>query len=183
MIEALLFYHPGMWWVTRQVRRERENCCDDVAVAIRGDRATYIRALALLEGQRVSPPALAATGGSLLGRVRRLVEKPESEFGYRKSSLWLTALIMVGVALTTIAFANTPSDQRERTEDSMVAVENEDGEETAESSALNFDKLVGQKVAHVVRDAKLPFVDDQQLEDIEKAVSYTHLTLPTIYSV
>ena len=168
VIEALLFYHPGMWWVTRQVRRERENCCDDVAVAIRGDRATYIRALALLEGQRVSPPALAATGGSLLGRVRRLVEKPESEFGYRKSSLWLTALIMVGVALTTIAFANTPSDQRERTEDSMVAVENEDGEETAESSALNFDKLVGQKVAQVVRDAKLPFVDDRQLEDIEK---------------
>ena len=102
-----------MWWVTRQVRRERENCCDDVAVAIRGDRATYIRALALLEEQRVSPPALAATGGSLLGRVRRLVEKPESEFGYRKSSLWLTALVMVSVALTAIAFANTPSDQRE----------------------------------------------------------------------
>ena len=73
MIEALLFYHPGMWWMSRQVHGERENCCDDVAVAISSDRATYIRALALLEQQRVASPALAATGGSLLNRVVSLI--------------------------------------------------------------------------------------------------------------
>lgn len=29
VIETLLFYHPAVWWVSRQVRLEREHCCDD----------------------------------------------------------------------------------------------------------------------------------------------------------
>ena len=33
VIETLLFYHPAMWWVSSCVRRERENCCDDLVVA------------------------------------------------------------------------------------------------------------------------------------------------------
>jgi beta-lactamase regulating signal transducer with metallopeptidase domain len=40
VIEALLFYHPAMWWVSNQIRKERENCCDDMAVAISDDRRT-----------------------------------------------------------------------------------------------------------------------------------------------
>ena len=144
LIEALLFYHPGMWWLSREVRRERENCCDDAAVAIGSDRATYIRALALLEQQRVAPPALAATGGSLLNRVRRLVGEPGSEFVYRKSSLWLTVLLMVGIAFTAITFAGAASDRPDKVENS---VENEDGEEAGE---VNSDSLTGQKGAHAV---------------------------------
>ncbi|HEX2080235.1 MAG TPA: M56 family metallopeptidase, partial [Longimicrobium sp.] len=27
--ETLLFYHPAVWWVSGQVRQERESCCDD----------------------------------------------------------------------------------------------------------------------------------------------------------
>ena len=34
MVETLLFYHPAMWWVSAQVRAEREHCCDDLAVAV-----------------------------------------------------------------------------------------------------------------------------------------------------
>ena len=164
VIEALLFYHPGMWWMSAQVRRERENCCDDVAVAIGSDRATYIRALTLLEQQRVASPALAATGGALLSRVRRLVGGPGSEFVYRKSSLWLTALVMFGIAVTTIGFAGTTSDQPDEAKDTLEIVEHDDGKAEA---ALSFDKLVGQKVAQVVRKAKLPFVDETQIKKTE----------------
>jgi beta-lactamase regulating signal transducer with metallopeptidase domain len=32
IIETLLFYHPGVWWVSRQIRKEREHCCDDKSV-------------------------------------------------------------------------------------------------------------------------------------------------------
>jgi len=44
--EALLFYHPAVWWVSGHIRAERELCCDDVAVAVSGDALTYARALA-----------------------------------------------------------------------------------------------------------------------------------------
>jgi beta-lactamase regulating signal transducer with metallopeptidase domain len=74
--ETLLFFHPAAWWVSAQIRIERENCCDDLAVATCGNALEYARALTLLEQLRsASPLAVAANGGSLLGRVRRLVSR------------------------------------------------------------------------------------------------------------
>src|SRR4029079_3539263 len=29
MVETLLFYPPAVWWVSAEVRAEREHCCDD----------------------------------------------------------------------------------------------------------------------------------------------------------
>ena len=75
-VETLLFYHPAVWWVGRQMRAERENCCDDLAVAVCGDALVYARALTELEQIRIAAPrlAMAANDGSLLNRVRRLLE-------------------------------------------------------------------------------------------------------------
>jgi beta-lactamase regulating signal transducer with metallopeptidase domain len=79
VVETLLFYHPVVWWVSRVIRREREHCCDDLAVAVYGDRMIYARALAELEGLRAAPSphlALASTDRPLLARVRRIVGVP-----------------------------------------------------------------------------------------------------------
>src|SRR5580658_3688912 len=35
--EAVLFYHPAVWWISEQIRAERELCCDDLAIAATGD--------------------------------------------------------------------------------------------------------------------------------------------------
>jgi GWxTD domain-containing protein len=76
IVEAMLFYHPAVWWISDQIRSERELCCDDLAVAACGDVLIYARALAELETRRPSrsAPVLAANGGSLVNRIRRLVE-------------------------------------------------------------------------------------------------------------
>jgi uncharacterized protein (TIGR03435 family) len=72
VIETVLFYHPAVWWVGRQMRLEREHCCDDIAVAVCGSAFEYASALAEMEQirDRIPTPALAATGGDLLGRIR-----------------------------------------------------------------------------------------------------------------
>jgi beta-lactamase regulating signal transducer with metallopeptidase domain len=79
--EALLFYHPALWWVSKQIRIERELCCDDLAVAASGDVLTYARALAELESLRPAHAslALAANGGSLVNRIRRLLAPSDSD--------------------------------------------------------------------------------------------------------
>ena len=49
VVKAVLFYHPAIWWVSNQIRKERELCCDDLAVAASGDALTYVRALTNLK--------------------------------------------------------------------------------------------------------------------------------------
>ncbi|HYE57475.1 MAG TPA: M56 family metallopeptidase, partial [Rhodothermales bacterium] len=78
--ETLLFYHPAVWWISGRMRAEREDCCDDAAVATCGDAIVYARALSSLERLRPAPRfAMAATGGSLTARIRRLVGAPRTE--------------------------------------------------------------------------------------------------------
>ncbi len=73
-VETLLFYHPAVWLVSHRVRQERELCCDDLALDVCSDRVAYASALADLESFRAMPaPVLAATGGSLLARIRRIL--------------------------------------------------------------------------------------------------------------
>src|SRR5207302_4949641 len=78
LAEAVLFYHPAVWWVSNQIRVERELCCDDLAVAASGDVLTYARALAELESSRPAhrSTAMAATGGRLATRIGRLLGQP-----------------------------------------------------------------------------------------------------------
>ncbi len=97
VIEIVGFYHPAVWWVSHRIRIERENCCDDIAVRVSGDGLGYAKALTAIEelrgGHRL---AVAASGGSLLDRVRRLVG---SDLRQQNSSGRAPALIAVLLVL------------------------------------------------------------------------------------
>jgi beta-lactamase regulating signal transducer with metallopeptidase domain len=101
--EALLFYHPGAWWISRQIRIEREHCCDDTAVSVCPDVVAYARALTTLEMSRRAPaPVVAVTGGDLVGRIRRLLggrEDPVSGVAP------ITAITLLLVVIGAYAFA------------------------------------------------------------------------------
>jgi GWxTD domain-containing protein len=100
MVESLLFYHPAVWWVSSVIRAEREHCCDDVVVALAGNPRSYAAALVTLEQRRAPEPLLAATGGSLTRRVRRLLRQPvPSQSMAAPLAAAALALAIVGVAL------------------------------------------------------------------------------------
>jgi len=58
VLESLLFFHPGAWWLSRRIRQEREHACDDLAVAACGDAIALAEALVELERDRHFSPAL-----------------------------------------------------------------------------------------------------------------------------
>jgi len=103
--ETLLFYHPAVWWLSKRIRAERENCCDDVALAVCGNPAEYARALALMEEWRVAPSfAMAANRGPLASRVTRLLGLTEKASSLRNAGvafgiLCLAAALLAGNAL------------------------------------------------------------------------------------
>jgi uncharacterized protein (TIGR03435 family) len=106
-IETLLFYHPAVWWVSRQIRQEREHCCDDLAVEVCGDVILYASALTQLEQLRGhnSEPALAATGGDLLARIRRLTGPRNDTSRITGSIAALTTAALVILTLVGIGHA------------------------------------------------------------------------------
>lgn len=75
LVETVLFYHPVVRWISRRVREEREQCCDDLVLRHCGKPVQYAKALANLETIRGGwlEPALAATGGQLVTRIERIV--------------------------------------------------------------------------------------------------------------
>jgi beta-lactamase regulating signal transducer with metallopeptidase domain len=109
--ETLFFYHPAVWWVSRNIRNERENCCDDFAVRICGDTVAYVRALTGLEQMRDTTPhlAVAANGGSLVVRVERLLRANESTG--RASTGWIAA---IGLAACLFAAGMAHNGMAER---------------------------------------------------------------------
>ena len=103
--ETLLFYHPAVWWLSKRIRAERENCCDDVALSVCGNPAEYARALALMEQWRAAPTfAMAANRGPLALRVTRLLGLTEKGSSLRNAGvafgvLCLAAALIAGNAL------------------------------------------------------------------------------------
>jgi HEAT repeat protein/beta-lactamase regulating signal transducer with metallopeptidase domain len=109
VIETLLFYHPAVWWVSRRIREEREHCCDDLVVALCGDPHLYATALVGMERLRPATPrlALAATGGSLLTRVRRLILPTPARTEYFPR--WAAGI--AGMLALTVGLLTTGSDR------------------------------------------------------------------------
>jgi beta-lactamase regulating signal transducer with metallopeptidase domain len=82
VVEALLYFNPAVWWLSRQIRIEREACCDALAANLSGGPEPYAVALAqvaraCLWGTVLPAPAQAFGAeqrpGSLADRVRRLL--------------------------------------------------------------------------------------------------------------
>lgn len=101
-VEALLFYHPAVHWVSRCMRVEREHCCDDIAVQVTGEPLRYARALAEMETlrARLPEPALAANGGTLMSRIERILKGPASSQARPRVLLTASCVLTSALGLT-----------------------------------------------------------------------------------
>ncbi len=127
--EIGLFFNPFTQLLARQIRKEREHCCDDWVLAYQYNPATYAEALLRLAQLQPTPAfALAATGNGqheLLGRIKRMVGAQEKTFNYRKQ---LLSFLMVTGILSCIAWfspAKTPetAQQPSVNDTSVVAIQ------------------------------------------------------------
>ena len=85
IVEALFYFHPAVWWLSSQIRAERENSCDDIAIQLCENSITYAKALVTVQEMAHTMPqlALAFAGNNkktqLMLRVQRVLNQPKSK--------------------------------------------------------------------------------------------------------
>lgn len=102
-LETLHFYHPVVHWISRDVRNEREICCDRLALSVTGgSRQEFAATLAQLGELREHPAnlVLAANGGVLLDRVQYMVSPPVQDV--RKRAPARMVALILGTALIAV---------------------------------------------------------------------------------
>ena len=99
--DIILFFNPFARLLGSIVKKERENCCDDLVLQFQYDARSYAKALLTLEQNRVGSSylAVAATGKSkhiLLNRVRRILNQQPvvSAIRYRSLGFLFSAFLM-----------------------------------------------------------------------------------------
>lgn len=120
VVETLLFHNPAAHALASTVRQTGELACDDLALAWKGDRKTYARALAAAEEWRGSQFALASSGiGSLKHRIQRILGLGEhgrltslpERFGITSLAGIALYFVVCGLAVPRIARALTPEER------------------------------------------------------------------------
>jgi beta-lactamase regulating signal transducer with metallopeptidase domain len=111
LTELLFFFNPGILWISRLIREERENCCDDMALRHSGNQTVYIRALLSFREYQLNEDVyqLAFSGkGGLVQRAKRIASRTNSTLGTAEK----TVLLMAMLACFTFSILLAQSDGR-----------------------------------------------------------------------
>ncbi len=118
VMEILFFYHPAVWWMSDAMRREREHCCDEKVVSVKGDPLAYAKALHMAAmaarsrraGSAYSVPqtglALSGPEGELLERIHRILNKEMKKTIY-STRFAASAVMVLGLSILLLVL---PSD-------------------------------------------------------------------------
>ena len=113
--ETLFFYHPAVWWVSKQMNVEREYCCDRLATDLIGNDLVYASALANLAqaGNTTGAHVLGASDGRLVDRIRRIVDRNRQagRIRQRPFSGWGAGLVTTGCMLLLAACLHGVAEQ------------------------------------------------------------------------
>ncbi|HEY5406034.1 MAG TPA: M56 family metallopeptidase, partial [Ginsengibacter sp.] len=115
VIETILFFNPFVVLLSKVIKRERENCCDDFVLQYRYDPHSYASALLRLEQSRATNLKLAigAVSGKkqLLSRIKRITNgnTVSRQFNYGQK---LLALILVTAIICSVAWLS-PGEKKQ----------------------------------------------------------------------
>jgi beta-lactamase regulating signal transducer with metallopeptidase domain len=105
MVETALFFNPFTQLLSKHIKKERENSCDDWVLQFQYNPSMYAEALLRIAYMQ-SSPAFAMTlvrknKNDLLSRVKRMIDRKESRFNYRNQ---LLALLLMTFIFSSVAW-------------------------------------------------------------------------------
>jgi beta-lactamase regulating signal transducer with metallopeptidase domain len=183
MMEILFFYHPAVWIISAQIRAERENSCDNIAVSLTGDKVAYAKAIASAEIFRMEHErlamAFASSKGNSLQRIKRLQKNVAMKTNFIEG-LIAAGVIVIGLTLAsftlghdekpvvksdTIAEMVKPVSSVEVDSILKATQENIGKTEDLDKANKELEKAIEAALSEEDKEAQA-----QMLEDINKAV-------------
>ena len=146
VVQSLFFFHPLVWWANRQIRRERENCCDETVIAGLGaDPRQYGQAIVdtlAAEYESSQPvPSLAVTGR--MKNIEKRIEtilSPNRRFLRRPSRMAVVTVVLLAACAAPTALVLTVRGESAAAPAATPADKSAAGDEKAGKIAGNHDK-------------------------------------------
>ena len=120
--EIFFFFNPAVLWVSALIRNERENCCDDIAIAVTHDKKQFIQALVAFQEYNMGltyATTFPGTKNHLLNRVKRIITNNNKTLNNMEK-----LLLVSGIAITCLAaFAFSPRQTVDKKEAAKTSFE------------------------------------------------------------
>jgi|GEM_PF-3052754 len=133
MVEIILFYHPCIWWLSKEIRAVREHCCDDLVLSMGDNRDAYVKTLTVLQWRKIGAVSnslsMTASGddGDFTRRIKRMFGVEEEGFSFRQ--LMGVFLILLVMAVGGVFFKDyLPQLITEKEESSITIISKKESE-------------------------------------------------------
>ena len=159
--ENIFFFNPGLLWISSLLREERENCCDDIAIAYTGNKTMFVRALVSFKEHTLNRKGLAMAFPSgkhqLLQRVTRITHNRNKGLNPGERLFFLGSCLVVAMLLAALPVPHQAFPAKK---------------EQAESRTLQAkkDKLQAElNMAKAMREQEQAKRNQEQVRDREQA--------------
>lgn len=173
-VEVIFFFHPAIWWLSEKVRAEREHCCDDIALAVCGDKMSLAHALVKVAEWQATPGlamAFASKKPLLMHRVQRVLglnPKPVRTLSSLPAMIFAIGLV-IGISAYAVA-QKVEKDKEKKAAKHMtikkrkpVKIETRKEHEMEEMAEIAIDEQIHENIeaemAHVELDMEAPEMD------------------------
>ena len=113
LIETLFFYHPGIWWISKNIRTQREIICDKIVLDNEISEKHYTNTLIKLGELQISDANLAIAAkhrnNELFTRIKHIINLPDNT-GKRIGNPLLIVSVVIILIMSGFVFKGKESN-------------------------------------------------------------------------
>lgn len=174
--ENLFFFNPGLLWISSLLRAERENCCDDMALAYTGNEMALVKALVSFKEYALRGTGVAVGFPSgkqgLLQRVLRIMHRRNKTLNRGEKLFFLASCLSVMILLHSAYSRGVPSGRIARNggpvKERMVtapAMQDDPGQKPAKDELTQKKRVLDRMLKEEDEAKRMWMLKNQKMEE------------------
>lgn len=149
MLEVLFFFNPAVLWISSLIRRERENCCDEMVLKNADGKQNYIQALLSFREYQLNVPAYAmafAKQSNLINRVKRIAyQKNMTLNSIEKGCLMVAVLLLCSFGMLRATTSTLQPAEFQKPKATKTTATSESADTTRKSGKPKLKQIVSKQ--------------------------------------